>query len=221
MLNFITSNPHFFLVISAAFICMIYCVINFIKYKKSILLGYIIFYLFSILSSTQSIYNFDKAYVSNLIFGLFFTFDFLFFYYYSKDIFTQNFKVFSRYLAYLSGLILFLFILNFPYPDKTVYFITSINSLFILILGLPVLIDIYKEIEVKSIIKEYQFWIVSGFLINSIATFVCSTILFYSASSMNIINQLLYMTMYLSWIIKYLMILKSNLCLVKNIKSGD
>ena len=221
MLEFIINNPHFLIVVIIGILCITICSINLIKIKGFIFLEYVFFFFFSLSSSVQSVFNFERAFLSNLIFALFFTYDFYFFFSFCKEIFHEKIRSYSKIFLYLSGIILFIYLFNFPYPDKLLQLLTSLNSIFILILGIPVFYSFYKDTHNKIIIKEYQFWILSGFVINSIASFVSSTIMLsITKEKNNILSLLLYLTMYLSWIIKYFMILKSNLCLVKNTKYG-
>ncbi|MBU6158134.1 MAG: hypothetical protein KGP35_03790 [Bacteroidetes bacterium] len=204
-----------------AIICLIITLINYFKLLKLQLLLYVIFYSFSILSSTQSIFIKNEN-ISNVILGLFFSFDIFFFSYFLKNVLTKE-LINVRFIYDKIGLIsflLFMFINIFTHSSTKI--ISIINSGIILIASLPVFLKFYSDDNDKVLIKDYEFWILSGYIINSITTLIGSTIIvIFDTSYKNIIYQLLFITMYVSWALKYLMILKSNSCKMKHIKYGD
>jgi hypothetical protein len=220
MLDFFISNPHFAIVIFTAFICLMISFALCIKKGNHLLLRYVLFFCLSILTSLQSTLN-TSIYLSNFIFVLFFSYDFLFLLSFTENIFTNNIKYYkSKYFIFI--ILTILIYLLYYKNTKAIHFVSAFYSLLTLFLTIPFLKKYSKDNNNKIKIEEYQFWIISGFLINSIATLTCTIMIINSnkINSPNTVYLLLFLTMYLSWVIKYLMLIKSNLCLMKQIKYG-
>lgn len=219
MLRFISSNPHFFIVVSVAIVCKILALINYLRFKKEILFRYLLFYFASIMASFQSTIN-PYLNISNLIFSVFFTFDFIFFLSFTSKPLLNTYKFQNTKPFYLSLVLLIIYFIFYKNP-LSIHFLTLIYSMLVLSLSIPFMKGFLLDTENNINVKEHEYWIISAFLICSIASFACSfMILFTEKSSKNIMYLLLFLTMYISWIIKYIMLLKSNLCLAKSIKFG-
>jgi hypothetical protein len=222
MVKFIIDNPHFLLVWTTALVSLLMSVVLYLKAKNPITLNYLIFFFISIVSSSQSVINVDNPNLSNLIFSLFFTYDFYFLFRTCKNIVIVRYNKICYILLSISVISLFVFLIKFPYSDLSIRILTIINSVCTLILCLPVVISLFKDRENKIEIDQYQFWIISGFMINGVASLISALLLTSNFATHNkVIYLLLFLTMYITWIVKYLMILKSNICIVKSFKLGD
>jgi len=220
MLDFFLSNPHFVIVISTAFTCIIISIFLYFKKRNNLLIKYSLFFFLSILTSLQSALN-TSIYFSNLIFALFFSYDFLFLLSFTESIFTKNVRYYkSKYfMLTISIVLVYLFFYKNP---KSIHYVSALYAFFTLYLIIPFMKKYSKDNNNKIQIDEFQYWILSGFLINGIATLTCSLMIIVSTNinTSNTVYLLLFLTMYISWVIKYLMLLKSNLCLMKQIKYG-
>jgi hypothetical protein len=221
MIRFLIDNPHFSFLMGTAFICLTIALINYFKSLKLSLLQYVIFYAFSIISSTQSIFI-ENEHISNIILGIFFSYDLFFFFYFLKEVLSKELINIRFIYKTISLFSLLLFISINIFTDSSTKIISIVNSVIILLSSIPVFLKFYSDEENQVLIKDYEFWILSGYIINSLTTLIGSSIIVFSETSFkNIIYQILFITMYFSWGLKYLMILKSNSCKMKHIKYGE
>ena len=219
MLDFFLTNPHFVIVIGTAIICMCISFLVFLKERNPYLMRYVFFYCFSIITSLQSSIN-PSIYISNIILALFFTYDFIFLLSFTEKVLIKENKFYKSKYFIIAIISIVIYFFNFE-NLKAINFISGFYSFIILFITIPFMRKYIKDKENKISINEYQYWIVSGFFINSLATLTCSImILFSKGNSTNTMYLLLFLTMYISWVIKYLMLIKSNLCLMKQIKFG-
>jgi hypothetical protein len=219
MLEFLISNPHFFIVIATASTCMFISLSLYIKERNLNLLRYLLFFCFSIITSLQTLLN-HSIYLSNIILAIFFTYDFIFLLSFTEKILFSESKYYKSKYFIISILAIILYIIFYK-NILAIQFISGFYSLITLSITIPFMRKYYKDNKNKILINEHQYWILSGFLINSLATFTCSIMIILSKDkSTNTMYLLLFLTMYISWVIKYLMIIKSNICLMKQIKFG-
>lgn len=200
---------------SALFCSFFIAYFSIIKRRKELQIFAIYFFSSALVSLTNSILP-SYAHTSIPIM-LFYTLDFVFcLYHIAKISYYSKQKKTISFLCILSPLFCFLviFFVGSGVIEEN-YVILTFNIL-LLIFTSPFFFSILKEEKTTIDITQYEFWFCASFFFFNIAT-ISGNIIFLpdGGSSYGLFSAIIYGITYVSWIIKYFMLLKSALCKIK------
>lgn len=213
---FFFFNLLFNLVVISAIICFLITCFR-IAWKRDVsLLPFAFFYLLSASVSGATIFNNpgeEATKIQKTFVYLFYTFDFLFFLLFTRNfIRIEKLKLNILFLITLFSIPIVLYFENrFLIIQK--YYYDICYQFIIVSLTIPIILRLYKDEESKIIKTPFEFWFISAFFFYSFSTLIPLILSILGVGGgETLILAFCYATIYLAWIIKYYLLLKSVLC---------
>ena len=203
----------FNLVVLSALICCLLTLVQIIRKKNYSLVPFVIFYLFSAFVSLSSSFESNKSLIEIRIFS-FYTFDILFFLYYFKEIYPLQKR--QAHIIFVIIAIVFICVIieinKIKFNYNEIYEI--VYELIILFFLLPKIRTLFKDRNNQIEVSQFELWFAGAFFIYNLTTLPASFLLlfFKAIKQPSVIPVSCYLIIYLSWIIKYYVLLKSILC---------
>lgn len=201
----------FYLVITSALICFTINSIRIVLRKDYSLIPFSIFYLFSGFVSTFSIFSDNKLLVQSLIF-FFYSFDLLFFLLYVRNFQVTSKKRVTTFIAL--GILFIIVFFTSSITNVVVYkfWYNFIFQIFILLISMPIMIRLLKDVDNKIELPRFEYWFISAFFFLNLSTLPGSFILAYKSITISILLETFcYTILRIAWIVKYYLLLKSTL----------
>lgn len=206
----------FLMLIGSALFCSVLSGFFSIKKRRADLLFFFIYFLASAFASLSNL--FLPSYIDTQIsVMLFYTFDFIFFLWHIEKIpYYSNQRKIILLLRILSPLFCFLVIFLGGSSSLEENYVILIFNILLLIFTFSFFYSILKEEEKTIAINQYEFWFCASFFVFNVST-IAGNIIFLPDGGNNegLFSVIIYGLTYISWIIKYFMLLKSALCKIK------